>query len=494
MLKVGCAISIGLLLGACAPKRVETSATGRASPEKPSGQFSATAMTEAVLAIESALSDDQALAALNRSYQEQVQLDPQNPFRRFLWAYSIKDRNQAWSELTKITKLNDRFFWAYLGMGVILDGWGVYDQAWPMFAKALELGPDIAIGHARLGRMYLHQKQAAPAVERLSRAVELDPRRLPYQLDLARALVLAGEAARAQDAYLKALSLAPDSVLAHRELAELLAGSGKTEAAIEHLGRAVELSPEDCQAQRRLAEELQKLERSEQALEQWQVACYCRPTDISCWKAQAALAEKLQRAEVRRTALEQVLEVERRDLEACRALGPIYLDAGEVEKAQAVYQVLLEADASDLEALAGLATIYERGGQYAQALELAQQLLQLRPDHQTAAEIQKRLFSRFRVLDTPISGSSPQAVFTANRRQIAEVYKERLKKKPALAGELLIKVTVNNQGQVTDAVLARDTLGDQVIELCALWNLRRSRFPSGMGATYDFELTLKPGQ
>ncbi len=33
----------------------------------------------------------------------------------------------------------------------------------------------------------------------------------------------------------------------------------------------------------------------------------------------------------------------------------------------------------------------------------------------------------------------------------------------------------------------------EVIDICAFWNLKRSQFPKGFGATYDFELTLKPG-
>ncbi|MBW1872210.1 MAG: hypothetical protein JRJ19_09105 [Deltaproteobacteria bacterium] len=62
-----------------------------------------------------------------------------------------------------------------------------------------------------------------------------------------------------------------------------------------------------------------------------------------------------------------------------------------------------------------------------------------------------------------------------------------------MRGDMLVKVTVADDGSVTDATLAKNTLGDQIIDLCALWNLRRSTFPAGFGATYDFELTLKPG-
>jgi hypothetical protein len=55
-------------------------------------------------------------------------------------------------------------------------------------------------------------------------------------------------------------------------------------------------------------------------------------------------------------------------------------------------------------------------------------------------------------------------------------------------------VTVSNLGEVLRVEVARNTLGDPVVDICAQWNLRRSRFPKGFGATYDFELSLKPGE
>src|SRR5512137_33818 len=70
-------------------------------------------MTAAVVEIERALGSER-IKELHAGYEKPFQLDPKDPFKRFLWAYSLEDRNDAWQEMTKITKLNDRFYWAYL--------------------------------------------------------------------------------------------------------------------------------------------------------------------------------------------------------------------------------------------------------------------------------------------------------------------------------------------------------------------------------------------
>ena len=493
MKPVGISVFFAVIFSACAAASPEVRSSSTIQ-EKSSDRFSVSAMTDSVFQIEEALASPDKLAELHRGYEKEVQINPQHPFWRFLWAYSMSDRNQAWVELSKITKLNDKFFWAYLGMGVILDGWGVYDQAEVNLSRAVQLQPQLPLGLARLGRLYLHLKDATKAVEFLGRAVALDPERIAYQLDLARALWLAEKRQAAIDTFQKATKKSPPSFELAAELALMLQQDGQLQASADAYATAIEINPSACQIMISRADILLQLNRLDEALEQRLAACRCRPAEIACWKTLGQLAAKNEKPDLFRLAYEQALDIDPRDLESCRALGPVYLKSGELEKAQATLQTVLEAEPDNKEALAGLAEISERGGQPGQALELTERLLVLDPNHEVGSQIRKRLFARFHVLEQPISGSSPQAVFNANRKQIAQVYKERLKKKPSLAGDLQIKVTVNNQGEVTSVSVARDTLGDEILSMCALWNLRRSRFPAGMGATYDFELGLRPGQ
>ncbi len=483
-------IAVCLPAPACLPP---SGPTGKPSDgAKEADRFTVEGMTRAVLEIESALGSDKT-GPLQARYHKDYLADPRDPFKRFLWAYSLKDRNQAWEELTKITKLNDRFYWAYLGMGIILDGWKVYDQSEKNFKSALELGPGIAIGYGRLGRMYLRKADSPKALEMLKEAVKKAPGRYEYRLDLARALDQAGKPKEALAAFHEVIEQDPSCFSAHAELGDLLYRSGDRAAAVDSWARAADLDEKAYEVRFKRASALAEIKRSQEALEAYQQACKLRPDALACWQALAGLAAGMDRQDARVAAYEQVLRIDEKNLEAHRALAPVYLERGEIERALPSFRAVLRKEKDDLTALAGLARIYELGEEFSKAIEFNQEVLARKSDHAVAKAALKKLFERFHILPEPITGKNPDRVFALNRRQIAAVYKLRLKEKPGMRGQLHYKVTVNNQGGVDQVTVAKNTAGDLIIDICAFWNLKRSQFPPGFGATYDFELTLNPG-
>jgi tetratricopeptide (TPR) repeat protein len=465
---------------------------------KPAGKakepdlFSVAGMTQAILEMEAAMGSDK-IKPLQARYEKDYRTDPRDPFKRFLWAFSLTDRNMAWEELTKITKLNDRFYWAYLGMGIILDSWKVDDQAEINFKKALDISSKIAIGHGRLGRMYLRKKNTEQALERLEEAVDRDPKHSAYRLDLARALDQAKKTEEALATFRKVIELDPSSFAAHAELGDLLSKKGDKAAAVDSWAKAAGLDAKAYPVRFKRATTLAELKRNDEALPAFQEACGLKSRELTCWQALARLAAEMKKQDAQVAAYEQVVKIDEANLEAHKFLAPVYLERGEIERALPAFQTVLIKEKQNLVALAGLAKIYEKGEEFSKAIEFNEKVLALKPDDAGAKTALKGLFERFHILPEPISGKNPEAVFARNRRQIAEVYKLRLEKKPGMKGELHYKVTVSNEGVVEHVMVAKNTAGDQVIDICAFWNLKRSQFPKGFGATYDFELTLKPG-
>jgi tetratricopeptide (TPR) repeat protein len=458
----------------------------------PRAQTSAAQMTEAILEIERALGTDRQREIRER-YEKPYKMDPKNPFARFLWAYSLEDRNEAWQELIKITKLNDHFYWAYLGMGIILDGWKVDDQTESNLKRAIVLSPQLGIAYGRLGRFYLRKKDSENALLQLQKAVEKDPLCTEYKMDLARALVLADKAKEAISLYQQIIDKDKSSFPAHQEFGELLLKTGDKEGAIQILGKAADLDANSYETRFMRSELLESLGRNDEALAAYQEACRVNSASLPCWQSLARLSGKMSNREVQVVSYEHILQMDKGNLEAHKYLAPVYMESGEIEKALPCFLSILRKEKDNVDAMVGLANLYERGGELTKAVEYNLKAIKAQPGHAESKAMQKRLFVQFHILTEPISGKTPDQVFGKNRSQIASVYKTRLKSVPTLKGDLLIKVTVANDGSVESAVVSKDTLGDQVLELCAIWNLRRSIFPSGIGASYDFELSLRPG-
>jgi tetratricopeptide (TPR) repeat protein len=483
---------VGLCLVGCPPSGPQLKTAQPTDSGEETELFSIAGMTNAIEEID-AKRGSQAIQPLQAEYEKEFKTEPKNPFKRFLWAYSRDDRNDGWQELVKVTKLNSKFYWAYVGMGSILDEWKVYDQADGNFQRALELGPGIAIGYHRYGRMQMHKANPAKAVELLQDAVEKAPGQTAYRLDLARALAMTGDKNAAKAAFEQVIVAQPDSFAAHEELGKLLESMGDKEAAVSAYAKAAELSANAYSVRVDRARLTAELDRLDDAVAVYQEACALQPDTLACWQALAALGAQLDRQELRVQSAEQIIRIDPENLLAHKFLAPIYLAEGAIEKALPSYQLVLAKEEDNLDALFGLAQIYEQGEEFSKAVEFFQRVLLKQPDHGPAKAAMQRLFKRFHILAEPLSGRSPEQVFADNRKQIASVYKLRLAKRPGMQGDLLLKVTVGNDGAVGDVQVARNTVGDLVLELCAVWNLKRSRFPAGFGATYDFELTLKPG-
>jgi tetratricopeptide (TPR) repeat protein len=482
---------MSLFVTACGVKRVSTSDKEQVREKD---LYDVASMTKALIEIEEAQKLNK-IDSIRAGYEKKYRSNPKDLFNRFLWAYSLDDKNEAWAELTKITKLDDKFYWAHLGMGIILDNWKVRDQAEKSYQKALEFGPEIAIGYARLGKMYLVGGKVEKALGLLEKAVSKSDN-VVYQIDMARALNEQGKKEDALKIYRNAIGKSPDSFDAHVELADLLRqGENKDkETAVELYMKAASLDEKAFAVRFSLAQLQIELQRDEDALPTFQEACQLNPKRKECWQGLEKLAAKMGKKDIQIDANENILKVDPENISAHIFVAPIYLKRGEIERALPSFEKVLEKEENNMVALSGLATIFEKGGEFSKAIEYNQKVLALKKSDKTSIESLKRLYKRFHILEKPITGRSPNSVFTNNRYQIAKVYKLRLKTKPKIKGDMLIKVTVSDKGDVTDVKIAKNTVGDQVIDICAYWNLKRSKFPSRFGATYDFELTLKPAQ
>lgn len=110
------------------------------------------------------------------------------------------------------------------------------------FAQAVELAPDSAVAHSKLGVALAHQGRLDDAIGWFNRAIALAPRYAPAYSNLGNAYREQGRLAEALAAYERAVAIDPDYWVAHQNLGVLYKQMGRVGEAVAHFKQATRLS------------------------------------------------------------------------------------------------------------------------------------------------------------------------------------------------------------------------------------------------------------
>ena len=132
----------------------------------------------------------------------------------------------------------------------------------------------------RSGIAYVRAGAPRAAVERLSRAVELDPSNADARFALADALGRSGETDRAIAEWREVIRLQPRRGVAWSNLGTLLAERGRTEEARQTLARAVEIEPDNPRLLTGVAEAERALGEPDAAIRHLQEAARVAPAEF----------------------------------------------------------------------------------------------------------------------------------------------------------------------------------------------------------------------
>jgi tetratricopeptide (TPR) repeat protein len=167
-----------------------------------------------------------------------------------------------------------------------------------------------ATGELEAARHLLAGGQTEAAIERLRRALELDPRRADAARELAVAWHALGDADQAEYFARLAIELQPGSAEMRLHLGNVLRGTGRREEALDCCLEAVRLDPAFAQAHNNLGNAYRDLGRAEEAVAAFREAIRIDP---GLWEAHYNLALALREAGDRAAAAEHLrAAVERR--------------------------------------------------------------------------------------------------------------------------------------------------------------------------------------
>jgi tetratricopeptide (TPR) repeat protein len=166
--------------------------------------------------------------------------------------FKAGDTDNAIQEYRRALELNPNNAEAHLRLGFLLyNAKKLYKEGMEHYYKSIKANPNDPRVHHDLGMALLHQRQFDQAIEHLSAALRSMPNGLDKQynpvgmhFNLALALSYAGRMAEAITHFSEVLRLDPNNAPAHYRLAIAMADQKDLDGSLKHYAAAVQLMPE----------------------------------------------------------------------------------------------------------------------------------------------------------------------------------------------------------------------------------------------------------
>lgn len=269
---------------------------------------------------------------------------------------------------------------------------GHLEQAAQLYQQILGRNPHQPDALHLLGVVALQQGNPRQAIERISRAIALNPMAAPYYCNLAEAYRLAGQLDRAVTCCRTALRLQPDYAEAHNNLGMALLSQGNAADAAEQFRAALELRPGTALFHNNLGNALRQRGARTEAAEQFRQAVQCDPglAEAHCNLGQFLL-EQNQRAEALRHCREAV-RLRPALPEAQNNLGNVLREMGRLADAKACYTEALRLNSDLALTYSNMGQALQEEGLLVEAIGWYREALQRDP---AAARIHCHLASAF---------------------------------------------------------------------------------------------------
>ena len=151
--------------------------------------------------------------------------------------YLASRPNEAEDALRKALALDPQYTAAYVVLGDLLEQSKRYADALEVFREAMEMHSDLYLPYYYYGKLASKEAQvySADAIEKLRKAISLNPNFAEARYELGKALVHAGQPSEGIQQLNKSLELNPDLAQSHYQLARIYKKLGDQVRASEHI-------------------------------------------------------------------------------------------------------------------------------------------------------------------------------------------------------------------------------------------------------------------
>jgi tetratricopeptide (TPR) repeat protein len=465
------------LATACATAPARDAGAPEAAPVRPELRAVSRAITE----IEDAERRGD-IAALRARWSQAAQANPKDPSTRFLALWTLPHHEETWGEFKYLTQEFPLSAMGHVGMGRIYVEWGVLDQVERLTSAAAELEADnwllgltVAAAAEKGGR-----DDAAAATWR--EIVKLDPENVEAHAGLARVALRSGDLAAARAEATQALQGAPGHAPALLTLAQVAEKEGNLKAAGDQMARTVDASPRDREARIAYARLLKAEGDVTGARDQWKVAVELKE-DADSLVALAEVARLSGDLATEQKALERLSQADPGGAE-WRRIADIRILSGDLSGAERALRRALAAEPRDQGANLALGRILVKTNRLRDGVEALRAA-------GAAGEGDLRLLEARLNLEK-VRRPDVAALQRQVGALIEKTYRQRLAELPRLQGALSLRVTVDAAGAGTLVEVLEDTVHDEDVLACAVWNLRDATYPPNKPGRYSFTFRLRP--
>ena len=228
----------------------------------------------------------------------------------------------------------DEAEWQF-GLGLTLDAMGRFDEAAAAFARVIELRGEEPISLLHLATQLIHAHQPRLALEKLNRALTLDPDFEPAYCQRILAHALLGEHEQAELDFYLAQQINDRCPTCLDHMARSLAMRRDDARAIWCWHDAQRLDPDDPQLGLQLARAYARAGNPERALTHYRAAWRQAPGDVELMIEMADALRDLGRDDEAGEKLRHAIELEPEQPAVRHRLGELDLDQGRIDAARA---------------------------------------------------------------------------------------------------------------------------------------------------------------
>ena len=225
-----------------------------------------------------------------------------------------------------------------------------FEEAVQRIRRAIELNPNFATFHGNLGNVYFERQSFTEAIACYEKALQFNPQDVEILRNLGICFKQQGEFDRALNCYDRAIAINPQNAAIHICVGNVLRAKEDPSAAIESYQRALAIDAKSVAAYINMGSGLADLGRRQEALECFQHAVQLDPRSEEAWLGMGGLLKKSAQFGQAINCFERLLAINPQNSDAHFRLGNTLKDQGRVAEAIEAYQKALAADPNSIEA------------------------------------------------------------------------------------------------------------------------------------------------